>query len=162
LSAIGSAAVFAVDYQFGPFLIATPDFRATAAVACSLVLAGGLAILVIWWLGSGAGLYGYALGFAAAGLVLSPLILLFALLIAPFGADLVLACVHLEITAESTPPGVWTVHHLRAAPRVGERRAPGIDGAYGLMHSTYASPEGIRVLVDWLVNAGKVRRTEVS
>jgi hypothetical protein len=83
--------------------------------------------------------------------VLSPLILLLALFIAPFGPDLVLACVHLDITAEATPPGIWMVHHLRAAPGVGERRVPGLEGVYGLMHGTYDSPEAIRIIVDWLL-----------
>jgi hypothetical protein len=113
-------------------------------------LAAGAATLLIWWLGSGAGLYGYALGFTVAGVVLSPLILLFALFVAPFGPELVLACVHLDITAESTPPGAWTVHHLHA-PGVGERRGGGHDETYGLMHSTYASPEAIGVIVGWLL-----------
>jgi hypothetical protein len=145
-----SAAVFAVDSQYGPFLAAAGDLRSKASSIASMALAAGAATLLIWWLGSGAGLYGYALGFTVAGVVLSPLILLFALFVAPFGPELVLACVHLDITAESTPPGAWTVHHLHA-PGVGERRGGGHDETYGLMHSTYASPDAIGVIVAWLL-----------
>jgi hypothetical protein len=148
LCAIAGGAVLATDWQSGPFLPASPEIRGAAGIASVAALVSGVGTLLIWWLGSGAGLYGYALGFAAAGLVVSPLILLFALLIAPFGPDLALACVHLDITAEATPPGTWTLHHLRGAPGAGEPRAPGLESAYGLMHGTHASPQAIRILVD--------------
>jgi alpha-beta hydrolase superfamily lysophospholipase len=149
-SAAGGAAVLLLDRQAGPFLTDTPGLRAVAETAGGAALTAGVATLLVWWLGSGAGVYGYVLGFAAAGVVVSPLVLLLAILIAPFGPDLVLGSVHLDITAEATPPGAWTVHHLRGAPTVGERHEPGAEGASGLMHGTHASPEAIRLLVDWL------------
>jgi hypothetical protein len=147
---VASAAALFVDRQYGPFLTAAANLRTTVGIVTAIALAGGAATLMMWWLGSGAGLYGYALAFTGAGIVLSPLVLLFALFVAPFGPDMVLACVHLDITAESTPPGVWTVRHLHAAPHVGERRGGSHEGPYGLMHSTYASPEAISAIVEWL------------
>jgi hypothetical protein len=140
-----------LDWQFGPFLADAVPVRVAAQVATAAALLAGLATLAIWWLGAGAGVYGYVLGFAAAGLVLSPLVLLLALLTAPFGPDLVLSCVQLDITAEATPPGTWTVHHVGGVPRSGERRGSGLAGAHGLMHGTHASPDAIRAVVEWLL-----------
>jgi hypothetical protein len=78
-------------------------------ITMTLVLTTALAT---WWIAAGGTICHYVIPLMLAGIVTGALPLLLALLIAPFEPELALTCVQIEVTAEATPPGTHTVHHL--------------------------------------------------
>jgi pimeloyl-ACP methyl ester carboxylesterase len=74
-------------------------------------------------------------------LLAAPLPILLAVIVFPFAPELALASLVLNVSAESTPPGSWTVRLLRL------RR----NSYLGLMHSiVYQDPVAIALLADWI------------
>src|SRR5262249_55489938 len=71
---------------------------------------------------------------ALLGVALSPLPILFGAAMAAFGPDLSVAGLVLDVAAEPTPPGVWTVHQLSKPEPSGQTRDLGAP-AWRLMHS---------------------------
>lgn len=130
----------AVEIIWHPLGSLPPSLRDDVPLLWWVAVMAGLAPLVVWWLGTGAGLYGYALGFTMAGLLLAPFILLLVVCVAPFGPDLAASAVPLEISAEPTPPGTWVVHQL----------TPDASRAYGLKHSSYDQSEAIDLVARWI------------
>jgi hypothetical protein len=126
-----------------------------------LLAAGGVSLaLGLGWLllYVSVALYGYlTLGlFLLGAMFLAPLPLLFAVALIPFGLDFSLAGLVLDITAETTPPGTWTVHHIPDEnPRAGDF-PPGdaevpTTGTTSLRHSmSYANPAAAELLSCWI------------
>ena len=137
------------EYVWSPFRsIAPPSLQAATMWVWALVLAAALTTLLVWWFGAGAGLYGYIVGLSLTGLLLVPFILLLVVCVAPFGPDLALAAVPLEITAEPTPPGRWVVHQLSAdRSRTGEAAS---EASLVLRHSSYENLEAIALVAGWM------------
>jgi len=96
---------------------------------------------------------------AAAPLEFVSYLLLFAVICAlsvlllPFGRQIALASVFLDVTAETTPPGEWTVHLLTEEPRLG--RAGELQP---LQHSmVYDNNEAIRRICDWIASTPRAQ-----
>jgi len=141
--AAGSAYMI-LESVYGP--VPGEPWAPLLSVAAAGLAAAGAVCLAAWWLGAGAGLYGWTLKFLLTGLLLIPLATLVLIVALPFGADLLILAPHLEISAEATPPGVWTVHYLRADVASAEDAAPDDP----LMHSTYYDPRAIAILGEWI------------
>ena len=73
---------------------------------------------------------------AAFGMVVT-LSIAVAVIAAAFGPALGVVSVFWDVTAESVPPGVWTIHHLTS-------------DAPALRHSVYEHPETVTLLGKWL------------
>jgi len=81
-----------------------------------------------------------------ASAVMWPVILLLSVLLLPFGWEVALANILLDVTAETTPTGSWTLY-LVEPPTTGEL---GKD-VLPLMHSVvYENPHVLRLLCDWI------------
>jgi hypothetical protein len=79
----------------------------------------------------------------AAGTVLVPVMIVVSVLLVPFGTGFAFASMFLDVTAETTPIGEWTVHHL--LPRVGG------DANVPLSHSgVYAHPDAVGKICKWI------------
>jgi hypothetical protein len=118
-------------------------------ITMTLVL---ITALATWWIAAGGTIYHYMIPLMLGGIVTGPLPLLLALLIAPFGWELALTCVQIEVTAEATPPGTYTVHHLADTRSVDA--GSGID----LDHSrSYNDPAAIEIIVKWMRGWGDGR-----
>lgn len=88
------------------------------------------------------------IGLLFLGVLVAPFPVLMAVLLLPFGSELAIVSLVLNVTAESTPPGSWIVHHLKPAllpdliPRQSGQR---------LMHSlTYEDPVALDIVVSWI------------
>jgi hypothetical protein len=114
---------------------------ATANTVCAVLL--GIAGLS-WGLLLGAS-WGKIIGLLLLGVVAAPLPVLLALLAIPFAPELAIVSLVLDVSAEPTPPGVWTVRQLRPEP---DRAA---DAGPTLMHSvSYQDTAAIAALIDWM------------
>jgi hypothetical protein len=99
---------------------------------------------------------------AAAPVEMASYLLLFAVICAlsvlllPFGRQIALASVFLDVTAEATPPGEWTVHLLVDEP------VPGKAGELQpLQHSmVYNHDQAIRHVCDWVERTSLARQRE--
>jgi hypothetical protein len=79
----------------------------------------------------------------AAGAVLLPVMIVVSVLLVPFGTGLAFASMFLDVTAETTPIGEWTVHQL--PPRVA------VDANVPLSHSgVYANPDAVSKICEWI------------
>jgi hypothetical protein len=79
----------------------------------------------------------------AAGAVLLPVVVVVSVLLVPFGIGFAFASLFLDVTAETTPIGEWTVHQL--APRLA------VDANVPLSHSgVYANPDAVSVIHKWI------------
>ena len=123
------------------FVVPKTTFSAaTTNIVCAVLLgiAGvswGLLLSESW---------GKIIGLLLLGVIAAPLPVLLALLAIPFAPELAVVSLVLDVSAEATPPGVWTVRQLRPEPD----RAP--DGAT-LMHSVaYQDTAAIAALIDWM------------
>jgi hypothetical protein len=133
----------------------------------AIAAAGGL--LALTWLlmmlvGSAAA-YLVLFGWIMAAVVFAPFPLLFALALLPFGVEFAAAGLVLELTAETTPPGTWTVHHIESQERKdhqdtsGESLAGIAPAQAVLMHSqSYTDPSALQVLARWM----KERQTSMG
>lgn len=132
------------------FQFKSPAADSTALAAAVRSIAIGLTLVQItalatWWIAAGGTIYHYVIPLMLAGLLTGPLPLLLALLISPFGPGLALTCVQIEVTAEATPPGTHTVHHLP------EARIADAGEGFELDHSrSYNDPAAIAIIVNWL------------
>jgi hypothetical protein len=82
----------------------------------------------------------------ASYLVLFGVICALSVLLLPFGRQMASASVFLDVTAETTPPGEWTVHLL-----VEEQAPPGCGELQPLQHSmVYDNDQAIRTICDWV------------
>jgi pimeloyl-ACP methyl ester carboxylesterase len=114
---------------------------ATANAVCAVLL--GIAG-VSWGLLLG-GSWGKIIGLLLLGVIAAPLPVLLALLAIPFAPELAVVSLVLDVSAEATPPGVWTVRQLRPEP---DRTA---DAGPTLMHSvSYQDTAAIAALIDWM------------
>ncbi len=114
---------------------------ATANTVCAVLL--GIAG-VSWGLLLGAS-WGKIIGLLLLGVVAAPLPVLLALLAIPFAPELAVVSLVLDVSAEATPSGVWTVRQLPPEP---DRAA---DAGPTLMHSVaYQDPAAIAALIDWM------------
>jgi hypothetical protein len=94
---------------------------------------------------------GKLVGILCLGVIAAPLTILLALLAVPFGLELALVSLVLNVTAESTPPGSWVVHQLRPSGEV--------DRWDALMHSVaYEDPAALATLVDWIQQRLRIAR----
>src|SRR5262245_31489702 len=90
--------------------------------------------------------WGKFIGALLLGVVAAPLPVLLAILSFPFGPELALACVVLEVTAEATPPGRWTVWQL--PPDSDESASP---APAPFMHSlAYRHPRALAEIATWI------------
>jgi len=114
---------------------------ATANTLCAVFV--GIAG-VSWGLLLG-GSWGKIIGLLVLGVIAAPLPVLLALLAIPFAPELAIVSLVLDVSAEPTPPGVWTVRQLRPEP---DRAA---DAGPTLMHSvSYQDTAAIAALIDWM------------
>lgn len=89
--------------------------------------------------------WGKIIGLLVLGVIAAPLPVLLALLAIPFAPELAVVSLVLNVSAEPTPPGVWTVRQLHPEPDC----AP--DAGPALMHSVaYQDTAAIAALVDWM------------
>ena len=117
----------------------------SGGVTRAAILAG--AVLFVYWLIQWAHREALIYGFIFLGVVFAPLPILLGLLLLPFGPGLAPFAVLLDVSAEPTPPGVWTVHQLPTQPH-GE--------PIPLMHSaSYQLPEAIELVLSWLRERAK-------
>jgi hypothetical protein len=109
-----------------------------------VLFACGSAVILIVWLGYGAGLYGYVFNFVLSGVALFPLLAILAVLVIPFGWELAIACTRLDVTVEATPPGTWVVHQLSP---FNDRSVNDL----GMSHAaTHERPDAIHVVRSWV------------
>jgi pimeloyl-ACP methyl ester carboxylesterase len=114
---------------------------ATTTVVCAVLL--GVAG-VSWGLLLGQS-WGKAIGLLLLGVIAAPLPVLLALLAIPFAPELAVVSLVLDVSAEATPSGVWTVRQLRSQPDP----APG--ASLTLMHSVaYQDAAAIAALIEWM------------
>lgn len=79
------------------------------------------------------------------------IVILSLFLVLPFGLDVAVANILLDVTAETTPPGSWTVHMFPAptARELGRDDVP-------LMHSVvYENPRALAFIADWIAQKQK-------
>ena len=134
-SLVASAALIALVV---PRTVISAD---TATIICAVLLsiAG-----VSWGLMLG-GSWGKLIGVLLLGVIAAPLPVLLALLAIPFAPELAVVSLVLNVSAEPTPPGVWTVRQLRAEPDSAD------DASAILMHSVaYQNTAAIASLIDWV------------
>lgn len=82
----------------------------------------------------------------AASAVVWPVIILLSVLLLPFGREVAMANILLDVTAEATPPGSWIVH-LIEPPTSKELN----KDALPLMHSlVYENPRVLKFVCDWI------------
>jgi pimeloyl-ACP methyl ester carboxylesterase len=113
----------------------------TATIICAVLL--GVAG-VSWGLLLGQS-WGKLIGLLLLGVIAAPLPVLLALLAIPFAPELAVVSLVLNVSAEPTPPGVWTVRQLRPEPDAAE------DPGTILMHSVaYQDSAAIASLIDWM------------
>jgi hypothetical protein len=75
---------------------------------------------------------------------------LLSVLLLPFGREIAKANIRLDVTAETTPVGSWTVH-LVEPPTIKDLHRDTLP----LMHSVaYENPEVLKVLSDWVKARG--------
>jgi hypothetical protein len=75
-----------------------------------------------------------------------PVVVLLSVLLLPFGREVAKANIRLDVTAETTPVGSWTVH-LVEPPTIQQLDKDTLP----LMHSVaYENPEVLKVLGDWI------------
>lgn len=124
------------------FVVPKTTFSAaTANIVCAVLL--GIAG-VSWGLLLGES-WGKLVGLLLLGVIASPLPVLLALLAIPFAPELAVVSLVLNVSAEATPPGVWTVRQLRSEPD------PAADGGATLMHSVaYQDAAAMSALIDWM------------
>jgi hypothetical protein len=89
---------------------------------------------------------------SACALILLPLLAVSAVIcvwlmkmlaVLPFGIGFTVASLGIQISAEATPPGRWTVVQL----------SPGsltLQDERGLRHFTHSNPEALKIVHDWL------------
>jgi len=109
-----------------------------------LIWAAGLAgaVLLVYWMIRWMRYNFLLYGFIFLGIVFAPLPLLLGLLLLPFGPRLAPFAVLLDVSAEPTPPGTWTVCQLPTQPA---------DEPIPMMHSaSYQLPEAIALILAWL------------
>lgn len=83
--------------------------------------------------------------FLAGALLLVPLTLLLTLPLLAFGPEFAIANLFLDVSAEATPPGTWTVHQLP------DRGGDAALDQSGLMHSAaYEDERAIRLIARWM------------
>jgi len=88
--------------------------------------------------------WGKFIGLLLLGVIAAPLPVLLALLAFPFAPELAVVSLVLNVSAEATPAGVWTVRQLRSQPD------PAPDSAT-LMHSVaYQDAAAIAALIEWM------------
>jgi hypothetical protein len=80
----------------------------------SRIVLASLAVGVMWVFILAAGFYVPSVLSLLLGLVLSPVYLLRAIALLPYGIDIALAAPVLDVAAEATPPGRWTIMHACA------------------------------------------------
>ena len=99
-----------------------------AGIATTLILISAIPLLVAVWMTT------------VGMLALVPVLLIgFVALLPLFGPEYAMRAAYLKVSVESTPPGIWTVHHFVAAD----------DTA--LSHSsTYRDPQAIHAIVDFI------------
>ena len=86
------------------------------------------------------------LPFVLASSVVWPVIVLLSILLLPFGREVAMANILLDVTAETTPVGSWTVH-LVEPPTIQELDKDILP----LLHSVvYESPRVLTVLGQWI------------
>ena len=86
----------------------------------------------------------------AASAVVWPVIFLLSVLLLPFGREMAVANILLDVTAETTPPGSWTVHLI--APPTSEELGKDV---LPLMHSVvYENPSVLKLVCDWIASGG--------
>ena len=112
----------------------------TANVVCAVLLSiAGIS----WGLLLGES-WGKLIGLLLLGVIAAPLPVLLALLAIPFAPELAVVSLVLNVSAEPTPPGVWTVRQLRPEPDSAS------DASATLMHSVaYQDTAAIASLIDW-------------
>ena len=112
----------------------------TANVICAVLL--GIAG-ISWGLLLGES-WGKLIGLLLLGVIAAPLPVLLALLAIPFAPELAVVSLVLNVSAEPTPPGVWTVRQLRPEPDSAG------DASATLMHSVaYQDTAAIASLIEW-------------
>ena len=99
----------------------------------------------------GAPSYFLLFGFFLLGMMFTPLPVLLAFVLLPFGPGLAPFATLLELSAEPTPSGSWQVHQLPTQPS---------DEPIQLMHSaSYQLPEAIGLIVSWVGSRNDVKPT---
>lgn len=145
--AAGAASVFVGLVLLAASLSWTGGFQSglhvatVAAAFASLLVATGAFYLLLGWV-SGTTLFIRLM----ASAVVWPVVGLLSVLLLPFGWEVAMANILLEVTAETTPPGAWTVHLMEppTAAELGRDVAP-------LMHSVvYENPRVLALLCDWI------------
>lgn len=68
--------------------------------------------------------------------------IIMAFFLVPFGARLAVASLGLNVSAEPTPPGTWTVNQLSHPATIEQMRA--------LSHGTHSHPEALGIVEQWL------------
>lgn len=136
---------FNVALVLGAALIAVAGPKTTLSVATANIVCAVLLSIagVSWGLLLGAS-WGKIVGLLLLGVIAAPLPVLLALLAIPFAPELAIISLVLDVSAEPTPPGIWTVRQLPPEPE----RAP--EGAT-LMHSVaYQDAAAISALIEWM------------
>jgi hypothetical protein len=89
------------------------------------------------------------------GVVLFAAIVVLSATLLPFGRQVALGNIVLDVTAETTPPGTWLVHQIGAA-LVGS--VP--DDAQPLQHSVvYEDPRSLSLICDWIGHCAPAARS---
>ena len=99
-----------------------------AGIAAALILVSAFPLLVAVWMTT------------VGMLALVPALLIgFAALLPLFGPEYAMRSAYLKVSVESTPPGIWTVHHFIAA-----------DDTALAHSSTYRDPQAIHAIVEFI------------
>lgn len=144
-----AAAGFALQLALLPLLLKTEwfaDHTVAVVVAFAMSLTVVLPLFLLFgWVGAATVIFRFI-----ALLALVPAAFALALCMLPFDWRVALANLLVDVTAETAPPGTWTMHQF-----VPEKPQPGSQTTPGLAHSAiYDDERAIRTIVDWIRNAG--------
>jgi hypothetical protein len=131
------AAAVAIALVAPPTLISAKAANIVCAVLVSIAGVSWALLLGATW--------GKLVGLLLLGVIAAPLPVLLALLAIPFAPELAVVSLVLNVSAEATPPGVWTVRQLRPQPE------SATDASSILMHSVaYQDSAAIAALIGWM------------
>jgi pimeloyl-ACP methyl ester carboxylesterase len=141
-------------YWSGPFVFLTTSIAIIGfigAVVCLKLPAPDVHGFNVGWLVAGGSVLAFVapilLPFLAIPLIWA-LVLLQALILAPFGLRHSLAAFSLQISAEETPPGLWQVCQVASPPQ-------NFDEGHGLQHATYDNKIALEKLDAWINDCEK-------
>ena len=142
VAAVGSMAIVAVSLPWDEGYKSWLHVAAIVAGFVLLLVCVAAAYLFIGWVSVVTTPFRFAIG-----MVVWPVLLLLSILLLPFGREVALANLLLDVTAETTPAGDWKVH-LMEPPTTKELE----KDAPPLINSVYENPRVLELVSSWIAS----------